>query len=119
MVREILPFVANWKEAIKPITVEEIKNPEFFDGLVEFRFDYVANRKEYNEPIAGLNKTRKVKSLKTYDKLPFKNGDRVLIENGIYAIESVEEMIDDKFKPIIARYPNAWKEYSHKIITLV
>lgn len=119
MTRKLLPFVGQWQEAIKPITVEEIKNPEFFDGLVEFRFDYIANRKEYNEPIPGLNKTRKMKILKTYDKLPFKNGDRVLIENEIYAIESVDEEIDDEFKPIIARYPNAWKEYSHKIITLV
>lgn len=119
MIRELLPFVGQYKEAVKPITVEEIKNPEFFDGLVEFRFDYIANRKEYNEPIAGLNKTRKMKTLKTYDKLPFKNGDRVLIENETYAIESVEEVIEDRFKGIVARYPNAWKEYSYKIITLV
>jgi len=34
MIRELLPFVGQWQEAIKPTTVEEIKNPEFFDVIV-------------------------------------------------------------------------------------
>lgn len=119
MIRKVLPFKAGWQEAIKPITVEEIKKPELFDGVVLFRFDYETNRAEHNEPIPGLNRTRKTKSIITYDDLNFKNGDRVIIDGFNYSVENVEELVDDKYKSIIARYPNVWKKYSYKKIKLV
>ena len=119
MFRELLPFEGDWQEAIKPISVEQIKNPEFFDGLVRVRFDYETNKKGYFEPIAGLNKTQETKNIKIYDDLPIKNGDRFIIDGKVYSIENVEWVVEEVYKGIVKRYPTAWKQYSYKRIELV
>ena len=32
MIRELLPFVGQYKEAVKPIDVTDINKPDFLDG---------------------------------------------------------------------------------------
>jgi hypothetical protein len=118
MIRELLPFVGQYKEAVKPIDVTDIKNPEFLDGVIEFRFDYINNSKAFSQPITGLEKTQKTKTILVYDELNFKPGDRIIIDGKNYNVQRVDLEVEDKYKKIVKRYPNAWKNYAYKRIEI-
>lgn len=118
-IKPLLPFVGEYKESIVAKEIDEIKNPEFFDGYIKFRFDYIENTRGYHNPINGIDKTQKIKIIKTYSSCPFKNGDMIRIDGTeTYKVDKVTLEVDDKYKKAIARYPNLWKIYAHKRIVL-
>lgn len=117
--KPLLPFRGEYKESTIAREIEDIKNPEFFEGYIDFRFDYIENSKGYYNPISGLDKSQRTKIIKTYSTLPFKNGDMIRIEKlETYKINKVTWEIDECHKKTVARFPGLWKTYAFKRIVL-
>lgn len=119
MRRKILPYRADFKEAIKPENVEEIKGEKYLAGVIPIRFDYITNTDGFIEKIARIKKTETNLVVRTYPNFKIKPGDRFIIDGGNWDVLKAEKIVPEEFKDVIARYPNSKRAYEEYIIELV
>lgn len=119
MRRKVLPYRADFKEAIKHETVEEMQGKKYFTGVIPIRFDYITNTDGFIEKIARIKKTEKNLVIRTYENFVIKPGDRFIIDGGNWDVLKAEKIVPEQFKDIIARYPKSKQKYEEYIIELV